>query len=100
MRGKLMLVTGLAVGYVLGSRAGRGRYEQISRAAESLWNSSPVQHQVHNVEDFAKDKAPEVVDFVSGNVKKMVGRKSSKSNSRGNSTGASHGTTPASTPGE
>ncbi len=72
MRGKLMLATGLAVGYVLGSRAGRERYEQISRAASRFWQSKPVQRQVHVVEDFAKDKAPEVVDFVSDNVKKIV----------------------------
>lgn len=78
MRGKLMLVSGLAVGYVLGSRAGKARYEQISKAAGKFWNSRPVQHQVHNVEDFAKDKAPDVVDFVSNNVKKVVRSSSAK----------------------
>ena len=79
MRGKLMLASGLAVGYVLGSRAGRARYEQIKRAASSFWRSTPVQRHVHNAGDFAKDKAPDVVAFVSGNVKKVV----SKSNSSG-----------------
>ena len=74
MRGKLVLAAGLAAGYVLGSRAGRGRYEQIAKAASNLWSSDAVQHQVHNAQDLAKDKAPEVVDFVSGNVKKVVGK--------------------------
>jgi len=78
MRGKLMLVTGLAVGYVLGSRAGRERYEQIARAASNFWHSKGVQRQVHNVEEFAKDKAPDVVDFISDNVKKVVTRSSSQ----------------------
>ncbi len=73
MRGKLLLVTGVAVGYVLGSRAGRKRYDQISKASSSIWHSRPVQAQVHRIEDFAKDNAPAVVDLVGGTVKKIVG---------------------------
>lgn len=72
MRGKLVLVAGVAAGYVLGSRAGRARYEQIAKAAGKFWQSKPVQRQVHQIEDFAKDKAPDVVDFVGGAVKKVV----------------------------
>lgn len=72
MRGKILIVTGLAVGYVLGARAGRERYEQIKRVAAKFWNDPRVQHQVDRVEDFAKDKAPEVVDFLSDNAKKVV----------------------------
>lgn len=80
MRGKLTLVAGVAVGYVLGSRAGRARYEQIARAASKFWESKPVQRQVHQVEDFAKDKAPDVVDFVSNNVKKVVRKSNGRTN--------------------
>ncbi|MBC7724141.1 MAG: hypothetical protein H7146_05230 [Burkholderiaceae bacterium] len=78
MRGKLILVAGLAVGYVLGSRAGRGRYDQIARAADTFWHSGSVQRQVHAAEDFAKDKAPDVVDFVTGKVTKAVRTSSAK----------------------
>lgn len=74
MSGKLMLVAGLAAGYVLGTRAGRERYNQIASAASRFWQSKPVQTQVHNVEEFAKDKAPDVVDFVSGKAKQAVGK--------------------------
>ena len=56
MRGKILIVTGLAVGYVLGARAGRGRYEEIKRAATKFWNDPRVKQQVETVEDFAKDK--------------------------------------------
>ena len=42
MRGKAGLVVGLAVGYVLGTRAGRERYEQIKAAALKVWNLDPV----------------------------------------------------------
>lgn len=72
MRGKLALLVGIGIGYVLGARAGRERYEQIKRAVGGFWNDPRVQHQVQNVEDFAKDKAPDVVDFLSDTAKKVV----------------------------
>ena len=78
MRGKLMLVSGLAVGYVLGSRAGRDRYNQIARAAASFWQSRPVQRQMHQAGDLARDAAPDVVDFVSDNVKRAMRKSQAK----------------------
>jgi len=78
MRGKLMLVAGLAVGYVLGSRAGRERYNQIARAADRFWHSRPVQRQMHLAGDLARDTAPDVVDFVSDNVKRAMRRSQAK----------------------
>ena len=78
MKGKILLLTGLAVGYVLGTRAGRERYEEIKSAANKLWNDPRVQKPVHQAQDFAKDKAPEVAEFVSDNVKKVVSQVSGK----------------------
>src|SRR5690554_6312401 len=91
MRGKILIVTGLAVGYVLGARAGRERYEEIKRAATKFWNDPRVKQQVETVEDFAKDKAPEVVDFISDNAKKVVSqvRSATTKKSGSSSTGAS-----------
>jgi len=43
MRGKLMFLTGLAAGFVLGSRAGREKYEEIRESAKKLWESPSVQ---------------------------------------------------------
>jgi hypothetical protein len=57
MKGKVGLVIGLAAGYVLGSRAGRERYEQIKAQALKVWNLDPVQEQVGKVTDFAKSSA-------------------------------------------
>ena len=57
MRGKAGLVIGLAVGYVLGTRAGRERYEQIKSQWLKLWNQEPVQRQVAKVKEFAKSSA-------------------------------------------
>ncbi|GAA3923117.1 hypothetical protein [Microbacterium invictum] len=57
MRGKIGIVVGFAAGYVLGSRAGRERYEQIKTGVEKLWNTDPVQKQVGKVKDFGASAA-------------------------------------------
>lgn len=80
MRGKILFATGLAVGYVLGARAGRQQYEKIKAAASNLWNDPRVQHQVDTVEGFVKDKAPEVADFVADNAKKVASQVTRKKN--------------------
>lgn len=72
MRGKILLVVGLGVGYVLGARAGRERYDEIVRSARSFWNDPRVQKQVNQAEDFVKDVAPDVADFISDGAKKVV----------------------------
>ncbi|RZU52662.1 hypothetical protein EV385_4538 [Krasilnikovia cinnamomea] len=43
MRGKLMFIGGLAAGFVLGSRAGREKYEEIRASAKKLWEHPTVQ---------------------------------------------------------
>lgn len=72
MKGKILFVAGLGLGYVLGTRAGRERYEQLKANVLKVWNDPRVQKQVDAVEDFVKDKAPEVAEFVTDNAKKVV----------------------------
>ena len=43
MRGKLFFITGLAAGFVLGSRAGREKYEEIRANAQKFWEHPTVQ---------------------------------------------------------
>jgi hypothetical protein len=57
MRGKLGLVIGLGAGYVLGTRAGRERYEQIKTQALKVWNLDPVQEQVGKAKKLASSGA-------------------------------------------
>jgi len=56
MKGKAGLVVGIAIGYVLGSRAGRERYDQIKEQWLKVWNMDQVQEQVGKVKDFAKSQ--------------------------------------------
>jgi hypothetical protein len=78
VKGKILFVAGLGLGYVLGTRAGREKYEELRTAALKVWNDPRVQKQVDAVEDFVKDKAPDVADFVSDNAKKVVAQVSGK----------------------
>ncbi|UOE43567.1 hypothetical protein [Agromyces larvae] len=73
MKGKILFVVGLGVGYVLGTRAGRERYEQIKRAAEGVWNQPAVQQGVGTVKDFALSKVGDLSDTVLDNVKQFIG---------------------------
>jgi hypothetical protein len=43
MRGKLIFITGVGVGYVLGTRAGRERFDQLVAQAKKFWESPTVQ---------------------------------------------------------
>jgi hypothetical protein len=72
MKGKILLVVGLGVGYVLGTRAGREKYDQMKAAALKFWNDPRVQKRVDDAQDFVKDKAPEVAEFLSDGAKKVV----------------------------
>lgn len=60
MKGKAALVVGLATGYVLGTRDGRERYEQIKSQATRLWNDPRVQEKATAAQELAKDKASSV----------------------------------------
>lgn len=72
MKGKIGLIVGLGAGYVLGTRAGRERYEQIRTQWLKVWNLDPVQQQVAKVQDFAKSQAAAVPGAVFHGAVKVV----------------------------
>lgn len=77
MKGKIAFVLGAAVGYVLGTRAGRERYEQIKRGAQTVWNTPPVQRGVEMVRGAVDERAEEAKLFarrVVADVFSSVGR--------------------------
>jgi hypothetical protein len=62
MRGRLWFLGGVAVGFVLGSRAGRERYDQLVRAARGMWDhpttqeaAGVVQEQAHRLYSKGRD---------------------------------------------
>ena len=62
---KLILLFGVAIGYVAGAAAGRERYEQIRSMTHRVKNNPQVQAGASKAADAAKDAAPVVKDKVS-----------------------------------
>ena len=78
--GKLSFVVGAGVGYVLGARAGRKRYEQIKGQATRLWRSEPVQDRVGTATDAVKQQAAPFVTEKLGEAVKAVGQQMRQTN--------------------
>lgn len=72
MRGKFLFVAGAAVGYVLGTRAGRKRYEQIRGAAQKVWETPAIQRQVGAAQDYAAEKIGQIPELLIDGAKKLV----------------------------
>ncbi|GGB92256.1 YtxH domain-containing protein [Cellulomonas carbonis] len=70
MRTKAAFLVGSAVGYVLGTRAGRQQFEKIKTQAQKVWENPKVQESVSGVSEkatgFVKEKAPELKDKLTG----------------------------------
>ena len=65
MRGKMWFISGVAVGFVVGARAGRERYDQLVRAARQLWDHPTVQEAAGVVQAQANRLYAEGKDTVS-----------------------------------
>lgn len=64
IKGKFTAALGLAAGYVLGSRAGRDRYEKIKSTARGVWKDPRVRDKVQAAEEVVKEKAQSAAETV------------------------------------
>lgn len=64
MKKRLILLAGLGVGYVLGSRTGRQSYEKLKAQAQDLWTDPRVQDTVEKANQSIRDRSPAVADAV------------------------------------
>jgi hypothetical protein len=65
MNGKLVFAAGLAVGFVLGARQGRGAYDKLTARVQRTWNDPAVQRRVSDAQDVIREKVPVVGEKVS-----------------------------------
>ena len=76
MRTKAAFVVGAGFGYVLGTRAGRERYERIRGAARAVWTHPLVQKRVSGVEgraaDLARAQSAAVIDRLADAAKSLL----------------------------
>jgi len=68
MRYKVTFLAGLGAGYVLGARAGRARYESLSRAARRVASNPQVQHTASSVSQQAGSLAAQASRVVGSRV--------------------------------
>ena len=71
---RLGVLVGLAIGYVMGARAGRQRYEQIASAARSLTRSKPAQQIGAEVRDVANRASTAIEEKATDGVTRVTGK--------------------------
>ncbi len=79
--GKAMFLTGAAVGYVLGARAGRERYEQIRRATDALRSNPKIQQATEMATARGNEMAHKVADSASEKAHSLAGAATEKASS-------------------
>jgi uncharacterized membrane protein len=82
MRYRIIFVVGVAVGFVLGARAGRERYEQLKRLARKAADNPSVQQaaaaaqaQATEFARTARERVTEQVPKIAGSARNRIGDK-------------------------
>ncbi|MDX3849450.1 YtxH domain-containing protein [Streptomyces sp. AK02-01A] len=75
MRYRLTFIAGLACGYVLGTRAGRERYEQLKKSARQLSQNPAVRNAAESAAQTGREYGGKAYHLVSGVVGDKVGDK-------------------------
>jgi hypothetical protein len=92
---KLTMLATFAVGYVLGARAGRERYEQIMGTVDKVRQDPRVQEKTQQAVDAAKQQAPVVADKVAGAASTAASAAASKLPGSGSGSGSHEDGQPA-----
>jgi hypothetical protein len=90
---KLPLLLAAGVGYVLGTKAGRERYEQIRSQAQRFAKDPRVQRTARQAADTVKEKAPVVKDKATEAASSAADKVGSSSSSSSESTTSTDYTT-------
>ncbi|MFI5757050.1 YtxH domain-containing protein [Streptomyces sp. NPDC051569] len=75
MRYRLTFIAGVACGYVLGTRAGRERYEQLKKSARQVSQNPAVRNAAESAAQTGRQYGGKAYHLVSGVVGDKVGDK-------------------------
>jgi hypothetical protein len=89
---RIVTLTAGAIGFVLGSRAGREPYEKLAAKAGQVRRDPRVQEKVSQAQDVATDKAKTAASTVSDKVGEKVSEVRSSDSSSSSSSTSSTGT--------
>ena len=78
MRGKLGIAVGLAAGYVLGTRAGRERYQQLTASAKRLADDPSVQRLQEELNGLFGSAKERVADSAGTTVQRVTDQAADK----------------------
>jgi hypothetical protein len=92
---RLPLLIAGGIGYVLGTKAGRERYEQMRSTFDKVKNDPRVQEKTQQATDLAKEKAPVVKEKVAEATDKATSKV--KTATSGSNNGAADKLNPEST---
>jgi hypothetical protein len=91
---RLLVVAVGAAAYVLGARAGRERYDQISALAGNLWRDPRVQKKASQAADVVRDQAPKAGEHLADAARQAAAMVTSKGQDEGAHGAASAGVQP------
>lgn len=77
--GKISLLIGAGVGYVLGTRAGREQYDKMAAQTQKLWRDPRVQKKTKQAQHAADDMAHKAQAKVVSKVDEHSGKRSDSS---------------------
>jgi len=61
---KVKMLVAFGAGYVLGARAGRGRYDQIVSKAQDVWGDPRVQRKAAQAQGVVQEKASQAGEVI------------------------------------
>lgn len=73
MHTRLALLVGGAAGYVLGTKAGQARYQEIKTGAQKLWENPKLQESLTSASSSLEEKLPGVKKTFQGTATKLTG---------------------------
>ena len=89
MKGKLGIAVGLAAGYVLGTRAGRERYQQLTASAKRFADEPSLQRLQEELNGLFGSARQRVVDSTSTTVQRVSDQAADKVQQAGQGTSRS-----------